>query len=112
MKRIASYLRVSTPSQSLEMQRHDLQRFASERGYTIVREYSDIASGAGAREKRPGLAKLLSDVQNPNRGFDGIAVWAADRLCRSVQEYLSILDLFRRNNADYISVREGFTTEG
>lgn len=110
MKRIATYLRVSTVEQSIEMQRLDLQKFASERGFVIVREYSDIASGTKA--KRQGLEKLLSDVRNPRRDYDAVAVWAGDRMARSVRDFLSILDVLGQHGVEYISLREGFTSEG
>ena len=110
MKPIATYLRVSTVEQSIEMQRLDLQKFASERGFVIVREYSDVASGT--RAKRQGLEKLLSDVRKPNRDFVSVAVWSGDRLARSVRDFLSILDVLGQHEVEYISLREGFTTDG
>lgn len=90
-ERIVLYLRVSTSDQSIDMQRLDLEQFSLERGFTIVREYSDIASGTKA--KRQGLEKLLSDVRKPNSDFDSVAVWAGDRIARSVRDFLSILDV-------------------
>lgn len=110
-KTIALYLRVSTSEQNSEMQRLELQRFTAEHGYTIVREYSDIASGA-AKTKRPGLQKLLSDIAKPHRGFDAVAVYAGDRIARSVRDFMEILDLLSQSGVEYISLREGFSTEG
>ena len=53
MKRCALYLRVSTVDQHPETQVHDLRQLAQQRGYEIVREYTDRITGTKA--KRPGL---------------------------------------------------------
>lgn len=111
MKRIALYLRVSTAEQNSQMQRIDLQRFAAERGFTIVREYSDVASGA-TKTKRPGLQKLLSDATKSHREFEAVAVYAGDRIARSVRDFIEILDHLSQFGVEYISLREGFSTEG
>src|SRR4051794_24184380 len=57
MKRAALYLRVSTLDQHPETQLHDLRALAAQRGFDIVREYTDRISGT--RAKRPGLGELL-----------------------------------------------------
>lgn len=41
MKNIALYMRVSTIDQHPETQLHDLRAMALQRGFTIVREYTD-----------------------------------------------------------------------
>ena len=110
MKRIALYLRVSSPEQSIDMQRVDCHKFAAERGFTIVREYSDVVSGA--RAKRQGLEKLLSEVRQSNRGYDAVCVWAGDRIARSIRDFLSILDVLGQYGVEYISLRERFSSDG
>ena len=49
MKRVALYMRVSTVDQHPENQVYDLHQFASQRGFEIVREYTDKISGSKAR---------------------------------------------------------------
>jgi DNA invertase Pin-like site-specific DNA recombinase len=60
MKRAALYMRVSTVDQHPETQLHDLRGLAAQRGFQIVREYTDRISGAKA--KRPGLDELMHDA--------------------------------------------------
>ena len=48
-KRAALYSRISTGDQHLETQLLDLREMAKQRGYEIVREYSDVTSGAKAK---------------------------------------------------------------
>jgi len=55
MKRVAIYVRVSTADQHPETQLYDLREMARQRGYEIVREYSDVISGAKSR--RPGSTR-------------------------------------------------------
>ena len=58
MKLVALYLRVLTLDQHPETQLHDLRQMAAQRGFEIVREYTDRISGAKAR--RPGLGPARS----------------------------------------------------
>lgn len=53
MKRAALYLGVSCVDQHPETQLLDLRQMAAQRGYEIVREYTDRISGVKVR--RPGL---------------------------------------------------------
>ena len=83
MKRVVIYTRVSSSDQHTETQLCDLRPLAKARGYEIVGEYTDTISGAKA--KRPGLDKLMSDAR---RGaFDIVMVWAFDRMARSVKHF-------------------------
>jgi DNA invertase Pin-like site-specific DNA recombinase len=71
-KRAALYCRVSTGDQHLETQLLDLRELAKQRGLEIVREYTDVISGA--KSKRPGLDQLMSDARR--RRFDVVLVAA------------------------------------
>jgi DNA invertase Pin-like site-specific DNA recombinase len=54
---------------------------AAQRGYEIVREYTDRISGAKAR--RPGLDELMADHRRGK--FDVVLVWASGRIARSTR---------------------------
>jgi len=107
-KRVAIYTRVSTGDQHIETQLYDLREMARLRGYEIVVEYSDQISGAKA--KRPGLDKLMSDARR-NR-FEVVLVWAFDRMARSVRHFLEILDELNHLNIEFVSFREQIDTGG
>jgi DNA invertase Pin-like site-specific DNA recombinase len=107
MKRVVLYTRVSSSDQHTETQLCDLRPLAAARGYQIVGEYTDTISGAKA--KRPGLDKLMSDAR---RGaFDIVMVWAFDRMARSVKHFLEVLEEFNRLNIGFISFRENVDTD-
>src|SRR5438445_7417554 len=107
VKRVAVYTRVSSSDQHPESQLCDLRPLATARGYEIVGEYTDTISGAKA--KRPGLDKLMSDARRGR--FDVVLVWAFDRMARSVKHFLEELDELSRLNISFISFRENVDTD-
>ena len=108
MKCCALYMRVSTVDQHPETQLYDLRGLATQRGFTIIHEYTDKISGVKA--KRPGLDQLLSDA---SRGkFDVVLVWAFDRIARSTRHFLEVLDELNHENIEFISFRENIDTGG
>jgi len=108
MKRAGLYLRVSTVDQNLGTQLFDLQQLAAQRGYEVVKQYSDRISGAKAR--RPGLDELMADARRGK--FDVVLVWACDRIARSTRHFLEVLDELSRLNVEFVSFREQIDTGG
>jgi DNA invertase Pin-like site-specific DNA recombinase len=108
VKRAVLYARVSTGDQHLETQVLDLREMARQRGLEIVREYSDVISGA--KSKRPGLDRLMADARR--RRFDVVLVAAFDRMARSVKHFLEVLDELNRLGIEFISLRENIDTGG
>ena len=108
MKRAALYLRVSTVDQHPESQVYDLRQLAQQRGFEIVREYTDKVSGTKA--KRPGLDQLLAHARRGQ--FDVVVVWAGDRIARSTRHYLEVLDELNHLGVEFVSFRENIDTGG
>jgi DNA invertase Pin-like site-specific DNA recombinase len=107
-KRAVLYARVSTGDQHPETQLCDLRALAKQRGFEVIREYTDVISGAQA--KRPGLDHLLSDA---HRGqFDVLLVAAFDRVARSVRHFLEVLDELSHLGIEFVSLRENIDTGG
>lgn len=80
--RAAIYARVSTDDgrQTVDNQIGELRTYAAHKQWHVVSEYTDQASGAKGKEKRPGFAQLFKDA---NRGkFDVVLVWSLDRFTR------------------------------
>jgi DNA invertase Pin-like site-specific DNA recombinase len=107
-KRAALYCRVSTGDQHLETQLLDLRELAKQRGLEVVREYTDVISGAKA--KRPGLDQLMSDARRHR--FDVVLVAAFDRIARNVRHFLDVLDELNHLNIQFVSLRENIDTGG
>jgi len=83
MTKAALYLRSSKDRSdvSIAAQRRELQSLASDRGLTIVAEYSDAVESA-KDEHRPGFQKLLTDLREPTRGWSALLMVDTSRLSR------------------------------
>jgi DNA invertase Pin-like site-specific DNA recombinase len=102
-------MRVSTLDQHPQNQLNDLRQLAEQRGWQVVREYTDHGI-SGARARRPGLDQLLADARRGQ--FDLVAVWASDRLARSTRHFLEVLDELNHLNIEFVSLREQLDTAG
>jgi DNA invertase Pin-like site-specific DNA recombinase len=93
--RAALYARVSTRAtaagderQDPEVQLSKLRQFAAARGYRIVAEYQDRASGADPRREQ--LEAMMQAAFR--REFDTILIVRLDRITRSLANLLSMLE--------------------
>ncbi len=108
IKKCAIYARVSTPDQCIDNQLYDLRIFAEQRGFEVACEYTDVGSGSKAR--RPGLDAMLRDARK--RKFSVLIVAAFDRVARSVQHFLGVVDDLDSLGVAFISRRENIATDG
>ena len=94
--RVASYVRVSTThGQTTDNQTRELRAACEAKGWTITKEYADNGiSGAKGRDQRPGLDALWQAVTNHE--IDVVAVWAVDRLGRSLSQLVAFMDDLRK----------------
>ena len=107
--RVGLYLRVSSGEQTTENQRRELQALAEHYGWNIVEVFEDAGiSGAMGRDKRPALDRMLKMV---TRGqIDLIAAWSVDRLGRSLQDLISILNDLHAKGVDLYLHQQGVDT--
>lgn len=98
MSRVAVYTRVSTDKQTNDNQLRELKAWAARAGHNVVLVYSDAGvSGSKGRDKRPGFDAMLKGAVR--REFDLLAVWSSDRLGRSLQHLLEVLQTIRDTGA-------------
>jgi DNA invertase Pin-like site-specific DNA recombinase len=95
---LVGYARVSTPDQSLDLQRDALTKAGCER------VYEDVASGAQA--ERPGLAAALAFL----RPGDTLAVWKLDRLGRSLPHLIETVTALRERGVGFRGLQERLDT--
>src|SRR6185437_8718781 len=107
--RAAIYCRVSTLDQNPQTQLLDLQQLASQRGFSVVKVYTDHGF-SGARTRRPALDEMLFEARRHQ--FDIVLVWAADRRARSVKHFVDILAELDHLKIAFISYREQIDTAG
>ena len=108
MKRAAIYARVSTVDrgQDPETQLRQLREYAEHRGFSVVREFVDHASGS-----RNGRAEYRAMLEAAGRRqFDVLLVWRYDRFARSMRELVNALAEFESLGIDFISYNEGADT--
>jgi DNA invertase Pin-like site-specific DNA recombinase len=109
MKKCALYARVSTPEQRVETQLCDLRKLASQRGYEVICEYTDIGI-SGKKARRPGLDGMMKDAHK--RKFNVVLVAAFDRMARSTKHFLQVVDELDGLGIEFVSRRENIDTSG
>lgn len=109
MKRIALYARVSTDKQTCENQLQELRAIAERMKYTIVAEFIDNGiSGMKTRQDRPALDQLMKSATQ--RKFDMVMCWSIDRLGRSLQNLVEILNELQAMKIDLFFLQQGMDT--
>lgn len=92
------YARVSTADQHLRMQQDALKSSGCEEIYT------DVVSGV--KTQRPGLDKALSYL----REGDTLVVWKLDRLGRSIQHLIQMVNDLQKKKISFKSLQENIDT--
>ena len=98
---MVGYARVSTVDQSVTMQIEALMKYG-------VREediYSESMSGV--KKNRPELAKALRRL----REGDTLVVWKLDRVARSINNLLEVMNELEAKGVKFRSITEGLETE-
>lgn len=100
---LIGYMRVSSDS---DRQNTDLQKDALLKAGVDSRNiFEDKASGA--KDNRPGLKKVLEYVQKG----DVLVVWKLDRLGRSLNHLIEILNILRDKGVAFRSLTDNIDTE-
>ena len=109
MKKVAMYARVSTDKQTCENQLIDLRAVAERCCYTIVTEFVDTGiCGAKGRADRPALNEMMKAATQ--RRFDMVLVWSTDRLGRSFQNLVELLNDLQSMKVDLMFLQQGMDT--
>ena len=114
-KRFVIYTRCSTDEQAqgdfttLDAQAYHCKNMLDAFGYELADIGKDgIINDDGYSGKdlnRPGIQSILENI-NKDRSFDGIIFFRLDRLTRNPRDLYSMIDMFRDNEVEFISVRE------
>jgi DNA invertase Pin-like site-specific DNA recombinase len=106
--RVAIYARCSTDTQNPDMQLSELREYASRRGFEIVGEFTDIASGS--KDDRPELNKVLALARQ--RKIDCVLCWKTDRLGRSLRHLVNTISELEALGVGFVSLKDNldFTT--
>jgi len=110
--KVAIYCRVSTKDQTTNNQEIILKDYCNKNGYEIYEIYKDEGV-SGSKTSRAGLDRMLQDMRH--KKFDTIIVWKLDRLGRSTQHLLQILEELKNKNVRLICTDmniDTFTPQG
>lgn len=97
------YLRVSSTTQDTRSQEPGLHTRAKAQADGVV-WYRDRFTGTAM--ERPGLDRLLADARGGK--INRVVVWRLDRLGRTAQGLLILLDELQTLGVGFVSLREGF----
>ncbi len=116
--RCAVYTRKST-EEGLDMEYNtlDAQREAGEKyveamrheGWRVMPESYDDGGYSGGTMERPGLQKLLADIEADR--IDIVVVYKIDRLSRSLADFAKMVEIFDKHNTSFVSVTQHFNTK-
>ena len=109
-KRAAIYARVSTKNgQTPKNQILRLREVAERAGWEVVEEFVDRGiSGAKGRDQRPAFDRLCKAATK--REIDVVMAWSVDRLGRSLQDLVAILNELQASGVDLYLDRQGVDT--
>lgn len=96
---------------SLDAQRESCEAYvASQRseGWATIRERYDDGGFSGGTLDRPGLKRLLADIEDGL--IDVVVVYKIDRLSRSLMDFSKLVEVFDRNAVTFVSVTQSFNT--
>ena len=96
--KVAIYVRVSKEDQHPENQIYELEEFAKDRNFDVYYTYVDKISGS--KDSRPALNELMIDSRE--KRFDAVLVWKLDRLGRSLQHLIQIIQEWNNLGIDFI----------
>ena len=74
----------------------------------LVRDQYDDGGISGGTLERPGLKRLLADVEDGL--VDVVVVYKIDRLSRSLMDFSKLVEVFDRNGVTFVSVTQSFNT--
>lgn len=105
-KKVAIYVRTSKFEQHPENQILELKEYAKRQGWKIYKVYVDQISGA--KQSRPALDQLMKDARE--KQFDAVLIWKLDRLGRSLQHLIQIIQEWQKRGIDFICKTQDIDT--
>jgi len=117
LRRCATYTRKSSEEgleqdfNSLDAQREACEAYIRSQageGWRPVRARYDDGGYSGGTLERPGLERLLADIEAAT--VDTVVVYKVDRLTRSLSDFAKIVAVFDAHGVSFVSVTQQFNT--
>ena len=107
--KVAIYARVSTEEQTTDNQLPALYKLAENRGWEVVKVYTEEASAWKAGHQKE-LKALLKDASYHR--FDIVLIWALDRLTRQgIGSIMNLVHTLKGYQVNVISLQESWTEQ-
>lgn len=107
-EKVVIYARVSTKVQEYDRQVVELRSFAASMGYVVVKEYSEMISGAKSIAERFAMTELLSFVKQHH--VDKVLVYECSRISRRVIDFLEVVETLTRYKTSVYIHQNGLET--
>jgi len=105
--KVAIYCRVSTEEQDADKQKMACEEYCKRNNIEIYKIYIDKGI-SGSKTSRPSFNELLKDMRLYK--FNAIMVTKLDRLGRSLQHLLSLIEEFKNKGVDFIAITQNIDT--
>lgn len=107
---VYGYARVSTLMQNLDVQITKIKEYCKYNNFNLVRVYTDETTGKNT--DRPGFQEMLSTIETKNNPLDigGIVIYRLDRVGRSTDDMVNIVDRLNQQRVKLVSLSENFDT--
>ncbi len=113
MKKVVSYLRISSASQidntSIEVQKEKIELYCKLHNIDIVKTYIDEGLSAKNTD-RPDYNKMMEFISNNENNIDAIIVYKADRIHRSLKNLMVMIEHLQEIKVGFVSLTEQFDT--
>ena len=103
----ALYVRVSTKDQTTLNQELKLKKYCELEGIEVFKIYRDEGV-SGTKVSRPALDKMLKDMRE--RKFEAVVCYKFDRLGRSTQHLLQVLEELKNKKVRLIATSQNIDT--
>lgn len=104
--KVGIYARVSTKEQDIDKQVDELVDYCKRNNYDY--ELFVDKGISGSKESRPQFNRLMDDVRL--KKIDLVMVYKIDRLARSIQHFLKIIQELKNKNIGFISITQPIDT--
>jgi DNA invertase Pin-like site-specific DNA recombinase len=96
---------------SLDAQREACEAYVASQkaeGWILLADQFDDGGYSGGTLERPALKRLIATIEQGK--VDVVVVYKIDRLCRSLLDFVRLVEVFDRNEVTFVSITQQFNT--
>jgi DNA invertase Pin-like site-specific DNA recombinase len=105
---VYGYVRVSTRSQSYEIQVEKIQEYCKLMSYHLIDVFKDKMSGKDTH--RPDFQRMLALLEDNPNDVKAVVIYKLDRLGRSLKDLINITEFLKTHKIGLVSVMNNINT--